>query len=44
MDFDSYTQKDIDRIEEWINNYPRRLFGYQSSEELFEIELSKLAA
>ena len=25
------TQAEINRIERWINNYPRRIFGYQSA-------------
>lgn len=28
------TQAEIKRIEGWINNYPRRIFGYQSANEI----------
>ena len=28
------TQTEIKRIERWINNYPRRIFGYQSANEI----------
>jgi IS30 family transposase len=28
------TQAEIKRIERWINNYPRRIFGYQSANEI----------
>ncbi|MDW7730794.1 MAG: IS30 family transposase, partial [Bacillota bacterium] len=31
---DDYTDEDIQRIEHWINNYPRRIFGYRSSNEM----------
>lgn len=37
-----YTQKEIDVIMEWINQYPRRLFGYSSASELYQQELKKL--
>ena len=31
---DDYTEEDIQRIEHWINNYPRRIFGYRSSNDM----------
>jgi transposase, IS30 family len=31
---DDYTDEDIQRIEHWINNYPRRIFGYRSSNDM----------
>jgi IS30 family transposase len=30
---DKYTMTDIRRIENWMNNYPRRILGYQSANE-----------
>lgn len=44
VNFDDKTQGDIDNIAEWINNYPRRLFEYRTSEELYNEELKKIAA
>jgi len=41
--FDDKTQKEIDKIAEWINNYPRRLFGYGTSGQLFAEEMEKAA-
>jgi transposase, IS30 family len=32
-DIDSLTEADIRRIERWINNYPRRMFGYKTSND-----------
>lgn len=43
IDFDDRTDEDIEYIENWINNYPRGIFEYQTSAELFEEELRKLA-
>lgn len=40
--FDSKTPEEIISIQEWMNHYPRRIFGYRTSEELFEQELDKL--
>ena len=42
-DLDYLTQREVDRIEEWINAYPRKLFDYRSADELFEEELAKIA-
>ena len=42
-DFDDKTQREVEKIEEWINNYPRRIFDYRTSEQLFEEELRKAA-
>ena len=44
VNFDNKTREEIRKIEEWINNYPRRMFGYHSSEELYNIEMSRLDA
>lgn len=42
-DFDEKQDRDIEYIENWINNYPRGIFGYRTSAELFKEELRKLA-
>ena len=31
----SLTKADVKRIEHWMNNYPRRMFGYKSANEIF---------
>lgn len=41
--FDDTTNKEVKEVELWLNNYPRPMFGYRSSEELFQEELEKLA-
>ena len=33
-DIDGYTDEDIKRIQHWINNYPRRIFNYKSSNDM----------
>lgn len=42
--FDDKTQGDMKRIEDWMNDYPREILGFRSSNELFEIEMKKLLA
>lgn len=42
--FDDKTDADIQSIEEWINNYPRRIHGYHTAAELFKEEIKKLAS
>lgn len=43
VDFEDTTDAEIAYIEEWINNYPRGIFNYKTSAELFEEEIRKLA-
>ncbi len=33
-DIGKLTHKDVKRIEEWINNYPRKIHGYRSANEM----------
>ncbi len=42
-DFDNKTDEEIRRIEDWINNYPRKLHNYHTAAERFAEELQKLA-
>lgn len=37
-----YSQEKIEQIEEWINELPRRILGYCTAEECYQIELGKL--
>ena len=41
--FDDKTDEEIEEIEKWINNYPRKIHGYHSAGELFNEEVKKLA-
>lgn len=40
--FDDKTDKEIAAIEDWVNDYPRRIHGYHSARELFEEEIRKI--
>ena len=40
--FGDVTEADVYKIGEWINNYPRPMFGYRSSAELYAEELTLL--
>jgi len=42
IDIDPMSESDIAYIEKWINAYPRRMFAFKSSEELFKEELNRL--
>lgn len=42
-DFDEYPIEEITRIEAWINNYPRHMFGFETANDRFQSELMKLA-
>lgn len=42
-DFDEKQDRDIEYIENWINNYPRGIFGFKTSAQLFEEKIRKLA-
>ncbi len=41
--FDDKTDEEIERIEEWVNNYPRKIHGYHSAREMFEEEVRKIS-
>lgn len=43
FDLSKYSVEDIQRVENWVNSYPRGILGYASSGELFRNELSKVA-
>ena len=42
-DISVYSPSDIRHVQEWVNNYPREIFGYRTSEELFQRELQLIA-
>lgn len=41
-DFDNVTQAAVDAAVEWLNNYPRELFGWKKSSQLFEQQLAAI--
>ncbi|MBQ7655591.1 MAG: IS30 family transposase [Clostridia bacterium] len=41
--FDSMTEEDIQKVQDWINNYPRGIFEYETSKMRFEQEVAALA-
>jgi IS30 family transposase len=34
MDIGKLTVKELQRIEDWVNNYPRKIFGYKTANEM----------
>ncbi len=42
-DLSKYTIEDIQKVEDWVNNYPRQVLFFASSRELFEKELQLIA-
>ena len=42
-DISKYKPKDIKHVQDWVNSYPREIFGYATSEEMFQIELQNAA-
>lgn len=41
-DLDQVDKKTIKETEDWINNYPRRLFGYETANDLYEREIAAI--
>ena len=33
-DIGKLTEEDLQRIEDWVNNYPRRIFGYKTANQM----------
>jgi Transposase and inactivated derivatives, IS30 family len=40
--FDKISAREIKKIEKWMNDYPRRMFNYQTAAELFTKEIEKI--
>ena len=38
-----FTEKQIQAVEEWVNNYPREIFDFETSNERFAREIAKIA-
>ena len=38
-----YTEKDIEAVEDWVNEYPRQIFDFETSNERFAREIAKIA-
>lgn len=34
MDIGKLTEKELQQIEDWVNNYPRKIFGYKSANQM----------
>ena len=43
-DLSKYSLHEIQKVEDWVNNYPRQVLGFATSNELFNQELLKLVA
>lgn len=41
--FDDRTEEDIQAVEDWVNNYPRKLFDYRSAQAVFDEEIALIA-
>lgn len=37
-----YSKEEIQQIEDWVNEYPRRMFGYRGSKDLYKEEMKYL--
>lgn len=42
MNFDDMTDEEVQRIEDWINSYPRRIFKFRNSKDLYKEEMRYL--
>ena len=34
-DFNKLRPKKLQRIKDWVNNYPRKIFGYKSTNDMY---------
>ena len=39
---EAYSDEYIQTAQDWLNTYPRKLFDYQTSAEMFQAELRKI--
>ena len=43
MDLNKYSNKYIKYVQDWINNYPRKILGWKTSQSLFDQHMKKLS-
>lgn len=43
VNFDDKTDEDIEKIAQWINEYPRGIFDYKCARQMFESEIEKIS-
>ena len=43
-DLSIYTREQVQQVEDWVNDYPRQVLGFNNSRTLFEYHYSKLIA
>ena len=41
-DISQYSEMDIEDVEDWMNNLPRKNLGYHTPEQMFESELDMI--
>ena len=41
-DFNAITPNEVKRAEDWLNNYPRGILGFDTPENLFKMHVSRL--
>ena len=41
-DINKYTIEEIQEVEEWVNNYPRQVLNFKTSNELYEFYISQI--
>ena len=39
-DISKFTKKEIKKVQEWINNYPRKILNYKSAKQYYEFKLA----
>lgn len=44
VNFDNITRNEVKEIEAWMNNYPRPMFNYATSNEIYAVEYEKALA
>lgn len=42
-DLSKFTREDIQRVEDWVNDYPRQVLNFATSRELFNLHLQTVA-
>lgn len=43
IDINIFSKQQIQKVENWINNYPRQIFNFSSSNEMYEEQIKKQA-
>ena len=41
--FDNVLKRDVKKVEDWMNNYPREILGWMTADEMYALETATVS-